>query len=146
MAKYQIARRTTNTTSGQAAMDIATSTGLRPRVTEWSITLAAATASTYGINRSTAIGTRTTPTAILAREPDDPALTGITLVDTALAHSVQPTLSSEYLDRVALPATIGTGYIWLMEDDPLIIDVSLSFVLQNLATNGVLDSKVVADV
>lgn len=144
MPVFSIGRRTTNTTSGQAAMDVACSTGLRPNVLEWTITLGAATASTYGLNRATVIGTRTTPTALLVEDPDDPVPTGITLLDSALAHSVQPTLSSDYLRRVSLPATIGAGRTWIFPKG-LKIDSSLSIVLQNLATNGVVDSEVVVE-
>lgn len=145
MAVYGIARRTTNTTSGQAAMDVACSTGIRARITRWMITLAAATASTYGLNRATALGTRTTPTALLAHDSGDPTLTGITLIDSALAHSVQPTLAPEYLTRVSLPGTIGQGILWDFPS-PIVLATSLSLVLQNLGTNGVLDSEVRVDV
>ena len=144
MARYRIARRTTNTTSGQAAMDVAISTGARLKVLEWLITLAAATASTYALNRASALGTRTTPTALLAEDAADPAPTGIMLVDSALAHSVQPTLAAEHLERVSLPATIGQGILWTFPV-PLAIAVSLSLVLQNLAANGALDSRVTID-
>ena len=145
-ARYRIARRTTNTTSGQAAMDCAISTGQCLQIREWLITLGAATASTYGLNRASALGTRTTPTAILPDDAVDPTPTGIMLADTALAHSVQPTLASEYLERIGLPATIGVGNLWTFPyGDGLVIAVSLSLVLQNLAANGVLDSRVLAD-
>jgi hypothetical protein len=126
-------------------MDIATSTGQRPRILEWLITLAAATASTYGINRSTAAGTRTTPVVVMPDDPAEPTLTGIASTDTALAHSVQPTLSSDYHERVALPASIGQGVLWTFPRG-LTLAINLSWVLQNLGTNGVLDSRVVADV
>jgi len=145
MGVYSIGRRTTNTTSGQAAMDVAVSSGQRLTVWEWQILLAAPTASTYGLNRATAIGTRTTPTALLQEDAADPAPSGIVLVDSALAHSVQPTLSTDYLRRVALPATIGAGVFWTFPRG-LKIAVSLSLVLQNLASNGVLDSSVVTEV
>lgn len=91
MALYSIGRRTTGTTSGNAAMDVACSTGIRPKIMEVGFFLGAATASTYGLNRTTALGTRTSPVALLAEDAGDPALTGVTLVDTALAWSVQPT-------------------------------------------------------
>lgn len=145
MATYRIARRTTNTTSGQAGMDVAISTGQRLAIREWLLTLAAATASTFGLNRASALGTRTTPTALLQDDAADPAPTGIMLVDSALAHSVQPTLAAEYHERVALPATIGVGILWTFPI-PIKIAVSLSFVLQNLASNGVSDSRVTVEV
>lgn len=144
MAVYRIGRRTTNVTSGEVSMDVATSTGLRPRLMQWSIAMGAATASIYRLNRPTAIGTRTTPTALIAEDPDDPALTGITLTDSALAHSVQPTLASVDLDRVALPATIGAGWIFTFPKG-LIIDVSMSICLVNGGSNGVIDSTPVVD-
>lgn len=144
MPVFSIGRRTTNTTSGQAAMDVACSTGLRPRIMEWTITLAAGTTSTYGLNRPTALGTRTTPIALQVEDSADPAPTGITLLDSALAHSVQPTLATQYLRRVSLPATIGAGRTWVFPRG-LVLATSLSLVLQNLATNGVVDSEVVAE-
>ena len=145
MATYSIGRRTTNTTSGQAAFDLAESTGIRALLNELQFTLGAGTASTYGLNRATALGTRTTPVAILGENDGDPTLTGITLIDTALAHSVQPTLASEYHRRISLPATIGAGVFWTFPKG-FRIGVSLSAVLQNLATNGVLDVTAVVEI
>lgn len=144
MPVFSIARRTTNVTSGQAAMDVAISSGIRMSILEWTITLGAATASTYGLNRSTALGTRTTPTALLTEDSGDPAPSGIVLIDSALAHSVQPSLAGEYHRRCSLPATIGAGRTWIFPKG-LKIAVSLSVVLQNLATNGVVDSEVVVE-
>ena len=142
---YSIARRTTGTTSGNAAFDVAVSTGIRPKIMEFGFFLGAATASTYGLNRTTALGTRTTPVVLMAEDPGDPTLTGITLVDTALAWSVQPTFATDDLRRIGLPATIGTGIIWTFPR-VLVIAVSLSIALVNRATNGVGDAFVVADV
>lgn len=145
MAIYAIGRRSTNVTSGQVSMDVAVSTGPRVRVMEWSVCLAAATASIYGLNRTTANGTRTTPTALLAEDEREPVPTGIALIDSAIAHSVQPTLATDYLRRIALPATIGTGWIWTFPEG-IVLQASAtvgSLCLVNLATNGVVDSSVV---
>jgi hypothetical protein len=144
MALYSIGRRTTGTTSGQAAMDLACSTGIRPKVMEVGFFLAAATASTYGLNRPTALGTRTSPVALLAEDSADPALTGIALIDSALAWSAQPTLAAEDLRRIALPATIGTGVIWTFPRG-ITLATSLSLALVNRATNGVGDAYFVAE-
>lgn len=146
MSMYSIARRTTGTTSGQASMDVATSTGVRPKIMEWGVTLGAATASIYALNKTTALGTRTTPVALESEEdPDDVALTGIVLVDTALAWSAQPTFSTNDIRRIGLPATIGTGVIWTFPRGWK-IDASLSGALVNRTTNGVVDSFVAVDV
>ena len=67
------------------------------------------------------------------------------LVDTALAHSVQPTFAGEYHERWSGPATVGQGMLWTFPRT-LVIAVSLSLVLQNLATNGVIDSRVTIEV
>lgn len=135
MAIYSIARTSAVTTTANAAADVAVSTGLRPRVMEIGVFLGAATASTYGLNRTTAIGTRTTPLALLAEDPADPALTGITLVDSAVAFSVQPTFAASDLRLIALPATIGTGMVWTFPKG-LVVAVSSSIAVVNRATNS----------
>lgn len=145
MAEYSIARRSTDTTNGEVAMDVVQSTGPRGRIMELAITLAAATASTYGINRPSAVGTRTSPVALLQEDPQEPTPTGICLVDSAIAHSVQPTLATNYFRRVALPATIGTGRAWAFPKG-LVLDFSKGFAVVNLATNGAIDCELVVSV
>jgi hypothetical protein len=137
MSIYRIGRTGTVTTSGSAAFDVATPTaaGVRARVMEFSAFLGAATASTYGINRPSAIGTRTSPVALLAEDVGDPALTGIMLVDSAVAHSVQPTMAAADMAMVSLPATIGTGMVWTFPRG-LILGTQGSIVLVNRATNS----------
>lgn len=140
MSIYSIGRRTTGATSGNAAMDAASGSGARAKLMEMGFFLGAATASTYGLNRPTAVGTRTTPVSLLAEDPNDPA----SEVDTALAWSVQPTLATDDVRRISLPATIGTGVIWTFPRG-LTIDTSKSIALVNRATNGVGDCHVVCD-
>lgn len=145
MALYGIGLLTTNTTTANAAMDVANPTGVRARIRKWAITLTAATASAFALNRTTALGTRTAPVALLAGDNADPALTGITLVDSAVAHSVQPTFSANDICLTHLPATIGAGRVWTFEDD-LVAAVSLSIALANRGTTGAVRSEVVVDV
>jgi hypothetical protein len=103
--------------------------------------LAAATASTFGIGRPQAIGiTPTTPVTWIAEDPGEPAGTA----QTALAWSTGPTVPLVHFRRIALPATIGTGMIWTFPRG-LIIPVSGSLVLWNLAANGVSDVNVIGD-
>lgn len=135
MALYRLARSSTVTTSGNAAADVACSTGVRPKLMEWDLFLGAATASTFSLRRTTAIGSRTTPVALLAEDPGDPALTGINLVDMAVAFTVEPTEATEALTRIALPATIGTGVIWTFPRGVTIAN-SLSLAIVNDATNA----------
>lgn len=135
MALYSLAQVATATTSGNAAGDMAVSTGIRPRLMECAWFLNAATASSHSLRRSSALGTRTSPVALLAEDPGDPTLTGITLVDSAIAFSAEPTELSTMIRRIGLPATIGVGVIWTFPRG-LVLAVSLSFLILNDATNA----------
>ncbi len=114
MPIYRLAQTSTSTTSAAAAADVATPTnlGVQFRLMEYGLFLGAATASTFSLRRTTALGTRTTPTALVAEDYGDPALTGITLVDQAVAFSAEPTEAAVKLASIGLPATIGVGVIW----------------------------------
>jgi len=141
MATYAIARRTTNTTSGAAAHTIYTTSTDRAAVLEAGIFMGAATASTYSLGRPAAAGvTPTSPVLLLAEDPASPAAT----VNSALAWGTSPTNPTNDLRRWASPATIGTGVIFTFPRG-LLIAISSNFVLQNLATNGVVDSYFVVD-
>lgn len=136
MAIYSLAQTSTSTTSGNAAADMACSTGVRPKLMEWGLFLGAATASTFSLRRTSALGTRTTPTALIAeQDPGDPALTGINLVDMAVAFSGEPTEASTKLRSIGLPATIGTGVIWTFPRG-LTVANSLSLAIIHDATNA----------
>ena len=141
MAVYSVANRTSGAASGAAALELRTAAGARVRLMEIDVFLAAATASTYGIGRPQAIGiTPTTPVTWIAEDPGEPAGTA----QTALAWSTGPTVPLIFFRRIGLPATIGTGIIWTFPRG-LIIAVSASLVLWNLATNGVVDCNVIGD-
>jgi hypothetical protein len=123
------------TTSGNAAADMACSTGVRPKLMEWDLFLGAATASTFSLRRTSAVGTRTTPTALVPEEPGEPALTGINLVDMAVAFSAEPTELTVKLTSIGLPATIGTGVIWTFPRGMTLAN-SLSFAIICDGTNA----------
>jgi hypothetical protein len=131
MAIYSLGRNSTVTTSGNAAWDVVSGAGVRGRMMELGLFLGAATASTYGLNRPTAIGTRTTPVALLAEDASDAA----SECDCAVAFSVQPTLAAQDFRLIGLPATIGVGVIWTFPKG-LILEVSKGVALINRATNS----------
>ena len=108
---------------------------------ELGVFMAAATASVYGLGRPGAIGV--TPTSPVAVLPEDSANPGGT-VQSALAWGTGPTAPTNFFRRIGLPATIGTGVIWTFPKG-LVIPVSSSIVLWNLAANGVVDAYVVVD-
>lgn len=112
MALYRLSQTSVVTTSGNAAADMACSTGVRPKLMEWDLFLGAATASSFSLRRTSVLGTRTSPIALVAEDPGDPVLAGINLVDMAVAFSAEPTEATAKLTSISLPATIGTGVIW----------------------------------
>lgn len=144
MSMYSIGQRTSNVTTNNANFDVAASTGVRHRIMEFGIFLAAATASVFGLNRPSTLGTRTTPTALLAEDSGDPALTGINLVDSAVAWSAQPTLGAADLRRIGFPATIGAGVVWTFPKG-LSSAASLPIAIVNRGATGVADIYAVAD-
>lgn len=135
MALYRLAQTSTVTTSGNACADVATSTGVRPRLVEYDLFLNAATASSFSLRRTSALGTRTSPVALVAEDPGDAALTGIELVDQAVAFSAEPTEATAKLASIGLPATIGTGVIWTFPRG-MALAVSLSFAIIADSTVG----------
>jgi hypothetical protein len=141
MAVYSIARRTTNTTNANAAHALITTSTDRGALQEAGVFMGAATASTYSLGRPAANGvTPTSPVTVLAEDPANPAGT----LTSALAWGTSPTNPTNDLRRWASPATIGTGVIWTFPRG-LLIAVSSNLVLQNLATNGAVDSYFVVD-
>jgi hypothetical protein len=141
MAIYSIARRTTNVTSAQSAHTIYTAASDRGALLEAGVFMAAATASTYSLGRPAGAGvTPTSPVLLQAEDPGSPAST----IYSALAWGTSPTSPTYDFRRIGLPATIGTGVIWTFPRG-MIIAISSNFVLQNLATNGVVDSYFVVD-
>lgn len=146
MSIYSIGRRGTATTQNNAVFDTACSTGVRPKVMELGLFLGAATASRYGLFKTSALGTRTSPIALVAEDPGDPTLAGINLVDAAIAWSAEPTEVANEYRTIGLPATIGVGVIWTFPRG-LTIANSLSLAVINQATNSAaLDCHIVADI
>jgi hypothetical protein len=141
MAVYSISNRTTNVTSGQPCLEIRTTATERAKILELTITMAAATASLFGIGRPQAIGvTPTTPVTVIPEDAAEP--TGS--AQTALAWGTPPTVPLAFFRRINLPATIGAGRV-ISFPRGLVIPVSSSLVVWNLGTNGVADIDVVLD-
>lgn len=142
MGIYSFAGRTSNVAIANATFEIrAGATGPRPRILEVGIFLAAATASAFGIGRPQAIGiTPTSPQTILAEDPAE----GSSLTQVAGAWGTGPTVPLNFLRRISLPATIGTGVIWTFPKG-LVIPLSGSIVVWNITATGVADAYIVID-
>ncbi len=139
MARYELGIRTTVTTTGAAAAELRATSGNPFKLAELGITLAAATASTYGLGRPAAVGvTPTTPITVLAMNPSETAGTAT----TAVAWGTGPTVPAQFFRRIALPATIGAGIIWSWPPSRFIIGPGnaaaaiASIVVWNLAVNS----------
>lgn len=126
-----LALNTTVTTTGAAAMDLKSAATLRPAIMEVGINLITATLSTYGLGRSGNVPTQTSPVLLQAEDPGEQAF----LTGAAVAWSVAPTVPTQQLRRVGLPATAGAGIIWTFPRG-LILAVSTSMLIWNLATNS----------
>jgi hypothetical protein len=136
---------TTGVGTGTAAWEIrAAATPGRAKLLELGIFLSAATASTYGLGRPAAIGvTPTSPVDFLPEDPADVLASGA--LQSALAWATGPTVPAAFLRRINLPATIATGVIWTFPKG-IVIPVSSSLVLWNLAANGAVNAYAVLDV
>lgn len=110
MAMFSLGINTTVSGSAAANSELRTVSGVPYRARYIAITLAAATASTYGIGRPAAIGiTPTSPIQMLPLNPNDLATNA---PSTAVAWGTGPTVPTNFLERITLPATIGAGVIW----------------------------------
>jgi hypothetical protein len=142
MARYSLGSRTTNVTTANACWELRSTATDRLFVREIGITLAAATASAFGLGRPAAIGvTPTSPVTVQAMDPGNPAGTG----QVALAWGTGPTIPAQFIRRIGLPNTIGAGVIWTFTEPGLVVPVSSSLILWNLSATGVSDVYVELD-
>jgi hypothetical protein len=141
MAIYSMSNRTSNITSGVTNLELRAGATKRLRVLEITITMAAATASLFGIGRAQAQGvTPTTPITVLPEEIAEAAGTG----QTALAWGTPPTIPVQFHKRVNLPATIGASRT-IVFPRGFTLAVNTSLVIWNLGTNGVTDVDITID-
>ncbi len=104
------------------------------------LSLAAATASIFGLGRPAAKGvTPTTPAKVLS-----PLTSDATALDTttAVAWGTGPTIPGAFYKRVSLPAVIGSQVFWEFTAAGLWIPGGETLILWNLAANGVADVEV----
>lgn len=143
--RVNLAVRTTMVTTGHCAWEIRTgATPGRARLLELGIFMAAATASTYGLGYPQAIGiTPTTPVDFICEDGEDVIAANVML--SALAWGTEPTIPTAFIRRIALPATVGTGVIWTFPKG-IVIPVSSSIILWNLASNGAIDAYATLEV
>ena len=135
MARYSLGWQKTSITATGPIADIGGSTTDRWRLLECGLFVSAMSGTTpvltVGLSRSTALGTRTTPTTVLAEDNAD--TTGTNSVATA--WSVNSTLAANPFRRFVLNA-IGAGVIWTWPGNGFMGATSLTAVLSALAIAG----------
>lgn len=136
MARYSLGFTKASISAAGAIVDIATASTDRARILELGFFVTAAGGTTpvmvVGLSRTTAVGTRTSPTTVLAEDPGDAAGT----VTSATAWSVAPTLASTPLRRLTVNA-VGAGVIWTWPTaGGLIAPVSASIALHAVSVTG----------
>lgn len=145
MAIVSLGLTTSATASGANLWDLVPTAAVNARLLELHVFLNTAVATKVGLFRTTALGTRTSPTTYLNEDPNDQT----PLSTSAIAWSVASTVSAVALRRVSLPATIGAGIIWTWGPRGLVIPKSTTtgLMLQNTAGAiiGLLDITAVVD-
>lgn len=135
MARYSIGFTKASISAAGAIVDLGTAATDRAKIIEIGWTISAMTGTTpvmsVGLSRSTAIGTRTSPTTLLAEDAGDPAGT----TTSATAWSVAPTLATTPLRRLAVNA-VGAGIVWSWPVGALVVPVSASIVLHAVSVTG----------
>jgi hypothetical protein len=151
MIRTAIARQTSNGTAAAPALEIIPGTkGFFLR--EMMITMAAATASVYGLGWPTVKGvTPTSPVANMVENGGNPVAnngpfnaTGSTQTAIAWGGSA-PTVPPQFLRRHDFPATIGAGLPEPWRFLNLWVPPTSSLVLWNIGTNGIVDVWIAVD-
>ncbi len=142
MSRYAVAVRTSVATTGAACWELRAAASDRVRLLEIGITIAAATASTFGLGRPAAIGVTPGGTATgLPEDVGDVAGTGV----AATTWGTGPTTPAAFLRRVGFPASIGSGIGWEFGPIGIVIPAGGSLVLWNLSAVSPADVYCVYD-
>jgi hypothetical protein len=147
MARYNYSFRTGTPAAGANAFDIAAGAVHGAEIAELWLSNSAATAAVVGLIRTTAIGTRTSPTAMTNQTTENaPASSGTPELTVASAWSVAATLATLYLRRASIPAVIGGGFVWTFPEG-LLVPISGSVMLVNLGAAAwpAMDATIVWD-
>lgn len=144
MARFQLAVRTSNVTTGQAIFEIiAGNKGCRVRGVN--ITLATAVTGVFGVGRPAAKGvTPTTPVNLLQMEGNG----DVSLTAVALAWGTSPTAPAQFFHRMSVPATIGAIRdlpVSLASPAGIFVPAGSTLVLFNILGGPTLDTDITID-
>ena len=125
-ASYELGVTTPAAANGAAYATIHTGATRRCKIWEISAFVTAATSSSVGLGVPANVPAATTSELGQALTVNDPAAT----VNVDTAWSTAPTAPAHFFRRFVIPATIGTGFIWVFQR-PLIVGVSSWLTLWN---------------
>ncbi len=145
MAIYSLASRTSMVTIAHCPWELKMDATKRGRVVKMTITMAAATASVFGVGFPQAVSNCTdTHVHLQAYDPGEPASLGTVLLTFVAGGATEPTVPLQYFNRVNLPATIGAGRT-IEFVRGLYIPVSSSLIIWNITANGIADVEIVVE-
>lgn len=129
----RLAVRTSNATNAEACWELIPGSAVAVIVYELGISIAAATASAFGVGIPATIGqTPTSPVALLNTDPYHIATKDVFTAAVAVAWGTKPVAPTAYFARCSMPATIGDTKVFQFPEGILIPKAS-SLVVMNLA-------------
>jgi hypothetical protein len=133
MARYEIGvTKTTGAAAGLLAQLRAGSTR-DLRVTEIGVFASTAVSGEVGLIRPTAVGSGFTSSGVGA-PMDNVTGAGVAVVDTAATTA--PTIGSNYMRRIVLPASVGAGVIWTFSSG-IVVPLSGAIALWQISAAAV---------
>ena len=133
MARYDIGVAKTTGAAAGLLCQLRAGSGRDLRVFEIGVFATTAVAGEVGLIRPSAVGATFTSSAVGAAL-DNASSAGVAVVDTAA--TTPPTIGTNYMRRVQLPATIGSGGIWTFPTG-INVPISTSLALWQLSASAV---------
>lgn len=133
MARYGIGVTKTTTAAAGLICQLRAGSARDVRIWEIGVFATTAVAGEVGLIRPSAVGATFTSSGTGAPE-DNAAGAGVAVVDTAATTA--PTIGTNYMRRIQLPATIGAGVIWTFPQG-INVPVSGSMALWQISTAAV---------
>lgn len=131
MAMYGAGFTKTAPTVGTMIAQLRTAATRDVRVFEIGLFATTAVTADVGLIRASTVGA--TFTSVTPQAEDASASAAVTLVDTAATTA--PTIGTNYLRRIQIPATIGAGIVWTFPRG-LVIPISAGLLLWNVTGTG----------
>lgn len=143
MAIFAIALRTSGTSANASAAEIIAGANNAFRLLELGLTINAATASVFGYGSPATKGT--TPGTSSTVQAEDSGNTTAGATQVALTWGTGPVIPTNFLRRVSLPATIGSGIVWTFPRGRTVLKTVTDVIANAGVAGSVADIWVVVD-